>query len=161
MSWRCGDSECLSSGRPLELQENDLGFVSNPDGEPVPDSRTVGDIELHPLSDRVEPGVESVIEESDKPVDAENHSAVRMPRKLQVDAFGGGLRRQGRLVRKEDFEAVGGSAGQCLPNIGKLAADMARRGIRHTRQYDSIPKDGTHSYGVYENGAVRQVVMEA
>jgi len=25
----------------------------------------------------------------------------------------------------------------------------------------SIPKDGTHSYGVYENGAVRQVVMEA
>ena len=25
----------------------------------------------------------------------------------------------------------------------------------------SIPKDDTHSYGVYENGAVRQVVMEA
>ena len=25
----------------------------------------------------------------------------------------------------------------------------------------SIPKDGTHSYGVYENGALRQVVMEA
>ena len=25
----------------------------------------------------------------------------------------------------------------------------------------SIPKDGTHSYGVYENGAVHQVVMEA
>lgn len=25
----------------------------------------------------------------------------------------------------------------------------------------SIPKDCTHSYGVYENGAVRQVVMEA
>lgn len=25
----------------------------------------------------------------------------------------------------------------------------------------SIPKDGTHSYGVYENGAVRHVVMEA
>lgn len=25
----------------------------------------------------------------------------------------------------------------------------------------SIPKDGTHSYGVYENGAVRQVIMEA
>ena len=25
----------------------------------------------------------------------------------------------------------------------------------------SIPKDGTHSYGIYENGAVRQVVMEA
>lgn len=25
----------------------------------------------------------------------------------------------------------------------------------------SIPKDGTHSYGVYENGAVCQVVMEA
>ena len=25
----------------------------------------------------------------------------------------------------------------------------------------SIPKDGTHSYGVYENGAIRQVVLEA
>lgn len=25
----------------------------------------------------------------------------------------------------------------------------------------SIPKDGTHSYGVYENGAVRHVIMEA
>lgn len=25
----------------------------------------------------------------------------------------------------------------------------------------SIPKDSTHSYGVYENGALRQVVMEA
>lgn len=25
----------------------------------------------------------------------------------------------------------------------------------------SIPKDGTHSYGVYENGAVRHVILEA
>ena len=25
----------------------------------------------------------------------------------------------------------------------------------------SIPKDGTHSYGVYENGALRHVIMEA